>query len=369
VKRGFTAKRYVQWRRTSAVDDFGGSNAREPTLVPIKRHLLRAQLSVSSTTKPIKGTLMKKLRLIALAALVAIGISTMSAAEKGDILPPCWRLTSGYGKGIVLFGDLGRNVFDIQFNATGHIADPDKCKCLHYHGTLFGIDEPNSACGWGCVVEVPCPPASATAAANDMQNVIDYIFYEIDADLGDKLYDIYQTMENAAADGCYTVVDALAGAFSDELDSYFLQYGYATLWDPLVQDLTEYVNSRLNALNEAPFFPVINPGNIRILSRIGSGSRGRLIDVGPRITLRVGEMLSLQSMVPPKTMGNYYWQYKWKGADEGEIPSATAISILNNHVSMVSYASTSLRLSALFRNTSGQIYHDVLMVNWSDKAF
>jgi hypothetical protein len=202
-----------------------------------------------------------------------------------------------------------------------------------------------------------------------MRNVIDYIFYEIDADLGDKLYDIFQTMENAAADGCYTVVDALADAFSDELYSYFGQYGYATLWDPMVQDLTEYVNSRLDALTDAPFYPVINPGTIRILSRVGSGSRGRLLDVGPRITLRLGEMVSLQSKVPLDTMGNYYWQYKWKGADEGEIPSGTAISVLNNHVSMVSYVNTSLRLSALFRNTSGQIYRDVLMVNWSDRAF
>jgi hypothetical protein len=135
-----------------------------------------------------------------------------------------------------------------------------------------------------------------------------------------------------------------------------------------VQDLTEYVNSRLNALTEAPFFPNIAANAIQILSRVGSGSRGRLIDAGPRVTLRVGEMLTLQSMVPVKTIGNYYWQYKWKGADEGEIPSATSIAINNNYATFVSYASTSLRLSALFRTSTGQFYRDVIMVKWSDQG-
>jgi hypothetical protein len=167
---------------------------------------------------------MKKLVIFAFTLLAAtVSQIKVAAQAKGDIPPTCWRLTGGIGKGIVLFGD-GRNIFDISVNASGHIADADKCKCLHYHGTLFGENEPNSACGWGCVVEVPCPPASATAAANDMRNVIDYIFYEVDADLGDKLYDIFQTMENAAADGCFTVVNALADAFSDELYYYFGQF-------------------------------------------------------------------------------------------------------------------------------------------------
>jgi hypothetical protein len=35
---GFTAKRYVQGRRTSAVDDFGGSDAREQSFVPMEQN-------------------------------------------------------------------------------------------------------------------------------------------------------------------------------------------------------------------------------------------------------------------------------------------------------------------------------------------
>jgi hypothetical protein len=311
---------------------------------------------------------MKKLIFITFALLaVASSESKVAAQAKGDKTQTCWRLAAGPFKGIVLQGS-GRFVADLGVNAFGHVQDPDKCKCLHYHGTLFGFDEPNSSCGWGCVIEVPCSPTSASEAANDMRDVIDYIYYEVDADLGDKLYDIFQMMEDAAADGCYTVVDALAGALSDELDSYFRQFGYATLWDPFVQDLTEYVNTRLNALAPAPFFPNTVAGAIQILSRIGSGSRGRLIDAGPRVTLRLGEMLTLQSLVQAGVVGNYFWQYKWKGADEGEIPSAAAIAVFNNYVTLVAYANTSLRLSALFRNSSGQIYRDVLMVNWSDRA-
>ena len=158
------------------------------------------------------------------------------------------------------------------------------------------MNEPNGLCGWGCVIPAPCAPSSPTEAYQDLLDVIDEIGTDVDSDLAAKLDDILATMESAAADGCYTVVDALADAFSEELNAYFLQFGYEAIFDPWVQDLAEYVNARLSALSPPPFFPTLAPNTVRILHRIGSGSRGRLLDPGPKSTLAVGQMLTLQML-------------------------------------------------------------------------
>lgn len=283
-----------------------------------------------------------------------------------------WRIVDGPGKGAVLRGFGERNVQDLYYGAFGHVADPDRCKSLHYHGTLYGLTDPNqSACGWGTVIPVPFPPESASEAAADLEEVLDYIYAQVDQDLAIKLGEILDMMDAAAASGCYTVVNALGNAFSEELQSYFSMASYDSLFNPMVQDLTEYVNSRLAALEPAPFFPSIAARQVQILRRIGSDTRGRLLDAGPRISLRVGEMLTLQ-MLAEAGMVNplFLWQYKWKGKAEGEIPSAAALAVYANFITMVAYYNTSLRLTGLVRDpSSGQLYRDTIMVNWSDRNY
>ena len=316
---------------------------------------------------------MNKLRLITLAllagALTAGNARAQLLPEEGIVDPPCWRLVNGPGRGVVLHDNGGGTIVDLYFGAFGVIEGHGGCRCVHYHGTLFGVNEPDSVCGWGCVVPAPCAPASATDAYNDLLDVIDEIGVEVDSDLAAKLDDILATMESAAADGCYTVVDALADAFSEELNAYFFQFGYEAIFDPWVQDLAEYVNSRLAALSPPPFFPTLAPNTVRILHRIGSGSRGRLLDPGPRITLALGQMLTLQMLASSGFVNPYYlWQYKWKGQDEGVIPDAAAVAILANYLTVVAYSNTSLRLTGLMRDrTTGNYFRDTIMVSWSDK--
>jgi len=308
---------------------------------------------------------MKILRLIILTATIAG--STWSAWPQGGGVvdsPTCWRLVNGPERGLILRGQ-GRQIFDLGLGAFGVIEDPEKCKCIHYHGNLFGESEPKSSCGWGCVIQVPCPPDSVSEAASDLWNTIEFIYYEVDGDLGDKLADIYETMEFYADQGCYGVVDALADAFSDELYGYFLQFGYATLFNPLVQNLAEYVNARLEALTNPPFFPVVAPNTARILWQVASGSRGRLLDPGPRITLAVGQMLTLQMLAEAGLLNHLFlWQYKWKGMSEGEIPNGAAVAILANYITLVAYTQTSLRLTGLVRTQDGRFFRDAILINW-----
>src|SRR5215213_5267427 len=105
---------------------------------------------------------MKKLRLIALAALFAVGISSANAAEKGIFFQDTWwRITSGPGAGASLKGD-GNIINDSLFGASGHVGFGTECDCRHYHGTLFGDPDPNEAgCGWGCAEEMRSTSDSA----------------------------------------------------------------------------------------------------------------------------------------------------------------------------------------------------------------
>jgi hypothetical protein len=51
--------------------------------------------------------------------------------------------------------------FNPTTQASGHIAEPDRCDAQHYHGTLFEIKDPwPRACGWGKVIPFNDAPES-----------------------------------------------------------------------------------------------------------------------------------------------------------------------------------------------------------------
>lgn len=306
---------------------------------------------------------MKQLRIILLgvfalmASVVTVGAQTLT----------CWRITEGPGAGIVVTG-VGTSVSDSYYGAFGHIANADRCTCVHFHGQIFGLADPNPEnCGWGCVVQVPCTPAEA---ADSLHSFIDYIGTFEDPDLAGKLDDIFHTMEGAAAAGCYSVVDKLASAFADEIRAYALDVeGPFAAFDPTMQAMVEYVDSALDSLTYANnYVPLVKDNQVQILRRIGSGQLSRLIGAPPRITLPVGQAISLEalghvSINDPVIL----WQYKWKGAGNGELPEGTAAAFRHNRITLSALKPISVRLNALMRYPDAKKpVKDTLLINWAN---
>jgi hypothetical protein len=315
---------------------------------------------------------MKRFKLFTFAIFFGALLVGTAAPQKGLVITPktWWRIVDGPGAGAVIEGDQFGNIFDDYYEANGFIAFGhfEDCECTHfdghYHGVLFDSDDPSPGhCGWGCVIQVPCTPDEA---ATNLQNQINFIG-SVDPDLADKLQDIYDTMQNAAAAGCYGVVDALADAFSDEIHAYFLDYGLTVAFDPAVRALLEYVDSTLDSLADPPFLPVIPANTVKILDQIGSGPRGRLLDPGPRINARVGDVLSFQALTTPGAVNPMLlWNYKWKGMPEGELPEGCATSFYHNRLSIVAEKKTSVSLSVLWRMPTGRVVRDRLNINFTE---
>lgn len=69
-----------------------------------------------------------------------------------------WIIVSGPGKGLQIHSEPNLpNLIVPDFNpttqASGEVAEPDKCEGLHFHGILFGDADPDPhKCGWGIVI-------------------------------------------------------------------------------------------------------------------------------------------------------------------------------------------------------------------------
>jgi len=301
---------------------------------------------------------MRALKTIVFVALVSLTGLTIASAQATR-----WRIMTGPGAGVTLNGS-GTFITDLFAEgsiAFGHFPD---CECTgfdgHYHGTLFGKPDPAPGnCGWGCVLEIA---ATRSEAATNLHNAIDFIGTFINPDLADKLDDIFHDMENAASVGCYSVVDALADAFSEELEAYFDDFGYP-LSDPAVSSLVEYVNANLDSAT-LPYdkIPPIPTGTAKLLRRIGTGEFSRLLDAGPRMTLHVGEMISLEGL--GSGTGVSRWDVRWKGMPVGEHPTFAAAAFRNNLISAISEKPTSLRLTYSLIYPNNKVGKDTFMVNW-----
>jgi len=347
------------------VDDFGGRNSRGPSLVAIGQFFC-ALLFRASTTKPIKETTMTKLRLIALAMLFAVGTSIISAAEKVDIkIPPntWWRITSGPGAGASLQGN-GNIINDQDWGAVGQIYNGSECPCRHYHGTILGISDDNEGCGWGCVEEMRYTSDSALGDLRDEVSLIDLV----SPGLADKLNEIIDAMDSAAASECYSVVEALADALEDEIYSYFGEFGESTAFDGFFSDLNEYVNL---TEWEMPLgytkIPEIKPLSVRLLKRVGSGTLSRLYDAGPRINARIGSVVSLEGYGMDVDL--YKWEYKWKGAAMGVNPSGCYLSFVGNHMTAMSQKQTQVRVTVSGRGPGERFFKDSVIINYNRMNF
>ena len=302
---------------------------------------------------------MKPLKLIALAVFIGT-FSTLTTRAQDT----CWRIVGGPGAGIVVRADAARNVFDLGNGHAGYISPAvhQRCECLHYHGILFGEDDPaKDACGWGCVVRVPC---SSLEASVNLRDDIDEIAFNLDEDLANKLDDILDLMNDAASIGCYSVVEYLADAFADEMYAGFADSPYDEEFDSILQDLAEYVSVTHDEmdLGYTHVVPTLRPFNVMLLERIGSGMRSRLVDAGPRITARIGQLVSLEAY--GMDTGVYRFDYKFKGADTGELPSGVGLGYYNNHISVTSMIRTSVRIGVGLQFPDHKPARDSIMINF-----
>jgi hypothetical protein len=294
-----------------------------------------------SGTQPTKGTTMKKLRL---ATCIALFLTLTSATVAEETW---WRIVNGPGAGNVLIGSgltitNGFDGFASGFIAAGHYSD---CECTfadgHYHGSLFLESDPRpNACGWGCVVKMPC----SSGQANDwLDDEIVQIGMTAPG-LASKLSGILDDMKTANASGCYSVLEGLADAFEEEIYSYFGIFGESSAFDPIFRALCEYVGWAEYEMDlDYDYIPEMKPNTVKILARNGSGALSTLFDVGPKINARLGSVVSLEGY--GAGINVYKWDYKWKGAELGENPSGCSLSFLDNHLTATSQKQTQVRIT------------------------
>jgi hypothetical protein len=336
----------------------GGSNAPKGFLV-----FAPAFNFLSSLQSPIKATTMKKL--IVVIAILSVFTAPLLAQEKGTPPPPpntYWRITSGKGAGVTLRG-FGPLIFDSSWEANGHIGTGPECECQHYHNILFGQEDPDpNGCGWGCAEKMPFNASDAFYDLADQINVIGMT----SPDLADKLDMILDDMDRAAFNGCYTVVEALADAFEDEIYAYFGLFGSSPAFDPLFAALTDYVNLAEHSLSMSLGYlniPEMKPNTVKFLHRIGSGNLSQLLDVGPKVTAKIGSMVSLEAYGADVEL--YKIQYKWKGFDVGFNPSGSYVSYVDNHITAMSQNATSVRVTVWGMLPDQKQVKDTTVINFT----
>jgi hypothetical protein len=321
-------------------------------------------------TKPIKAATMKKL-LIFVTLLTTLA-PALPGQEKGLIKNPDWyRIVNGRGAGSILYGNGssisgGLNVTAGGFIAVGHFND---CECDgfygHYHGSLsFAGDPAPNGCGWGCVLQAANSYGQAASRLQDQINLVGMTSPGLAAKLGD----ILDEMDFASYTGCYSVLEALADAFEEEVYAYFGVFGENTSFDPLFGALCEYVNwAEYDMELPYDYIPSFKPNTIKILARYGSGMTSFLRDPGLKINARIGSVVSLEGFGPDVSF--YRWEYKWKGAEEGENPSGCSLSYLDNHLTATSQKQTSVRITGWGMLPDQRLVKDTAIINFSRLNF
>jgi hypothetical protein len=299
---------------------------------------------------------MKKNKLIAMAVLIS-ALST--AAARAQVAR--WEIVSGPGAGASLQTDFGSIIIDALFEANGHVAEPDECDCVHYHGVLFGKNDPNPhGCGWGCIEEVPPNPI---AALGDLLEAIDQVA-ALDPDLADKLLSILDTAASAASNNCNSLFLAAASALGDEMvDLFSNKPSVAAQYDSVIEGIVFYCNLALDSMN-LPQAPTNEPPccSVMLLRRHGSAAASKLFDAKRKINADVGEVVVLDAKSCPAG-GPFMWEYKFKGVAKGDVPSGAGISFTTQRLCVLSEKPTTVTVTVSFICPNGREVHDTVTIN------
>jgi hypothetical protein len=305
---------------------------------------------------------MKTFKLIPM-LLLAFAAVTANAAT-------CWRIANGPGAGAILVetGRSGDQVFvyndDFEAEGTillGHFSD---CGCDgfagHYHGFLFGEDDGGDGCGWGCVDVIPCDIAAALSFLEiSIANVVT-------ASVRSRLTMILECAEKARENKIGSLMDGAMSAMGNEIASNAFDDSEAqrSVRDAIARAIAPYAafaQAEITATNPPPAPPTCC--KVDLLLRLGSGSEAKLVDAGRKYTARPGQIVTLEATGCPGN-GPFQWEYQFKGAGAGEIPSGTGVGFVKNRINIISERTGSVKVTVSFRCPDGREVKDTITVTY-----
>ena len=318
---------------------------------------------------------MRTFRIISMAVLIsAIGTAATSWAQ----VEKCWRIVDGKGAGFILSGTgncgFGPCIDNPELGAEGFIAEGhfDDCECTefagHYHGTLFGIPDPDpNGCGWGCVIRAPCN-------LNEAQlNFIDAIdaFDDFAPGLAAKVRMVLEDSTNAINDDCFSVLAGNANAIGEEvLGARANQQITDEQMDNLLEAFANWINQAFDVMNGPE--PTNNlPANtndpcckVSLVLRKGSAAQTKFFDAKRKINADLGQVLVLDVDACPKD-GAISWEYDFMGAPpKGDVPSGTGVSFSPKRFCVVAERKTSVKVTVTLKCPDGKEAKDSVTISY-----
>lgn len=271
-----------------------------------------------------------------------------------------WYISSGPGAGVVLDG-IGNTINDPDWGAEGHVGSGPECECQHYHGVLFGEEDPNrEGCGWGCIEQLP---ANADDARTTLVNAINSNTGTNTA-LRDKLINMINLANGAIESHCNSLFEGIMDAICSELEGA-LSNGQITdeQIDEMLPALVEFVVSGIDEIDPPfpPPPPPPKPCKVSLMLRRGSAGQTKLFDAKRKVNADVSEVVVLDVQGCPEG-GGYEWEYKFKGAGKGEVPSRTGISFSDRRFCVIAEKPTSVTVTVTYHCPDGKMVKDTVTI-------
>ncbi len=309
---------------------------------------------------------MKTIRVIAMAVLIGVlGTAATWAQEK------CWRIVNGKGAGFILSGTgtcgFGPCVDTPELGAIGLIAEGhfDDCECTefagHYHGTLFGIPDPDpNGCGWGCVISAPCNLGEARN--NFINSILD--FDDFAPGLADKLIKLIEDSTNAINDDCFSVLSGTGNAMGEEiLGARANQQITDEQMDNLLDAFMSWINQAFDVMSGPA--PTNNPCcKVSLVLRKGSGAQTKFFDAKRKINADLGQVIVLDADACPKDAA-ISWEYDFMGAPpQGDVPSGTGVSFTSKRFCVIAEKKTSVKVTVTLKCPDGKEVKDSVTISY-----
>ena len=100
---------------------------------------------------------------------------------------------------------------------------------------------------------------------------------------------------------------------------------------------------------------------VNLLLRLGSGKNSELVDAGRKFTAHTSQVVTLEASGCPGD-GPFEWEYQFKGAAEGEVPSGTGVGFKHSGINLLSQRTGSCKVTVKFRCPDGKEVSDTITI-------